>query len=42
MSPKCSRLHPPYKTKYRVSNSAEYDQGSINRGIIRRGLTPLP
>ncbi|MFT7619585.1 MAG: transposase [Planctomycetota bacterium] len=34
MSPKRSHVHPPYKTKYRVSNSAEYDQALINRGSI--------
>ena len=34
MSPKRSRVHPPYKTKYRVSNPAEYDQALINRGSI--------
>ncbi len=34
MSPKRSRVHPPYKTKYRVSNSAEYDQALIKRGSI--------
>ncbi len=31
MSTKRSRVHPPYKTKYRVSNSAEYDQALIKR-----------
>ncbi len=34
MLPKRSRVHPPYKTKYRVSNSAEYDQALIKRGSI--------
>ena len=34
MSPNRSRVHPPYKTKYRVSNSAEYDQALIKRGSI--------
>ena len=34
MSPKRSRVHPPYKTKYRVSNSAEYDPALIQRGSI--------
>ena len=34
MSLKRSRVHPPYKTKYRVSNSAEYDQALIKRGSI--------
>jgi hypothetical protein len=34
MSTKRSRVRPPYKAKYRVSNSAEYDQALINRGNI--------
>jgi transposase len=34
MSSKRSRVHPSYKTRYRVSNSAEYDQALINRGSI--------
>ncbi|MFT7619596.1 MAG: hypothetical protein ACI97A_003252, partial [Planctomycetota bacterium] len=34
MSTKRSRVHPPYKTKYRVSNSAEYERALINRGSI--------
>ncbi len=34
MSPKRSRVHPPYKTKYRVSNSAEYDQAPLKLGSI--------
>ncbi len=40
MSPKRSRVHPPYKTKYRVSNSSEYDQALINRGSITFWLSP--
>jgi hypothetical protein len=27
-----SRVHPKYKTKYRVSNWAEYDQALVQRG----------
>ncbi len=34
MSPKRPRVHPPYRTKYRLSNSAEYDQALIKRGSI--------
>ena len=34
MCAKRSRVHPPYKTRYRLSNSAEYDQALINRGSI--------
>ncbi|MFT7619593.1 MAG: IS5 family transposase [Planctomycetota bacterium] len=34
MSPKRSRVHPPYKTKYCMSNSAGYDQSLINRRSI--------
>ena len=40
MSPKRSRVHPPYKTKYRVSNSAEYDRALINRGSITFWVSP--
>ena len=29
-----SRVHPKYKTKYRVSNWAEYDQALVKRGDI--------
>ncbi len=29
-----SRVHPKYKTKYRVSNWAEYDQALVQRGDI--------
>ncbi len=34
MSPKRSRVHSTYKTKYRLSNSAEYDQALINRSEV--------
>ena len=27
-----SRVHPKYKTKYRVSNWAEYDRALVERG----------
>jgi hypothetical protein len=29
-----SRVHPKFKTKYRVSNWAEYDQALVQRGDI--------
>jgi len=29
-----SRVHPKYKTKYRVSNWAEYDRALVQRGNI--------
>ena len=29
-----SRVHPKYKTKYRVSNWAEYDRALVERGNI--------
>ena len=34
MSTKRSRVHPPYKAKYRVSNTAEYDRALIRRSSI--------
>ena len=34
MSTKRSRVHPKYKTKYRVRNWAEYDCGLVRRGDI--------
>ena len=34
MSTKRSRVHPPYKTKYRVGNWAEYDQALVGRGDL--------
>jgi hypothetical protein len=29
-----SRVHPKYKTKYRVSNWAAYDRGLVQRGFL--------
>ena len=29
-----SRVHPKYKTKYRVGNWAEYDRALVQRGDI--------
>ena len=29
-----SRVHPTYKTKYHVSNGAEYDRSLVRRGDI--------
>jgi len=34
MSTKRSRVHPKYKTKYRVSNWAEYDRALVRLGDI--------
>jgi hypothetical protein len=31
-----SRVHPKYKTKYRVGNWAEYDRVLVRRGDITR------
>ncbi|MFT7486608.1 MAG: hypothetical protein ACI9F9_002463 [Candidatus Paceibacteria bacterium] len=35
-----SRVHPKYKTRYRVTNWAEYDQALVNRGDLTLWLTP--
>jgi IS5 family transposase len=35
-----SRVHPTYKTKYRVANWAEYERGLIQRGDITLWLSP--
>ena len=35
-----SRVHPKYKTKYRVSNWPEYDQGLVRRGDVTLWLSP--
>jgi len=40
MSAKRSRVHPKYKTQYRVSNWPEYDRSLIRRGSITVWLTP--
>jgi hypothetical protein len=34
-----SRVHPKYKTKYRVGNWAEYDRALVQRGDITLWLT---
>ena len=34
MSSKRSRVHPTFKTKYRVGNWHEYDAGLVNRGDL--------
>jgi hypothetical protein len=34
MSSKRSRVHPPYKTKYRVTNWATYNQALVARGDL--------
>ena len=35
-----SRVHPKYKTKYRVKNWASYDRALVRRGDITIGLSP--
>ena len=35
-----SRVHPKYKTTYRVGNWAEYDRALVRRGDVTRWLTP--
>ncbi len=35
-----SRVHPKYKTKYRVSNWAEYDRALVQRGDITLWFAP--
>ena len=35
-----SRVHPKYKTKYRVGNWAEYDRALVRRGDVTLWLTP--
>jgi len=40
MSSKRSRVHPKYKTKYRVANWPEYDRSLVQRGDVTLWLTP--
>jgi hypothetical protein len=35
-----SRVHPKYKTKYRVQNWQDYDRGLVSRGDITVWLFP--
>jgi hypothetical protein len=35
-----SRVHPKYKTRYRVTNWAEYDKALVQRGDITLWITP--
>jgi len=35
-----SRVHPKYKTRYRVTNWAGYDQALVQRGDITLWITP--
>ena len=37
-----SRVHPKYKTKYRVRNWASYERALIGRGNMRRRANPVP
>ncbi len=34
-----SRVHPKYKTKYRVTNGVEYDQNLVQRGTSSLWIT---
>ena len=40
MSTKRSRVHPKYKTKYRVTNWSDYDRGLIRRGDLTLWISP--
>ncbi len=40
MSSKRSRVHPKYKTKYRVGNWPEYDRSLVRRGDLTLWLSP--
>ena len=40
MSAKRSRVHPPYKTKYRVTNWATYNQAPVDRGSPGLWISP--
>jgi IS5 family transposase len=40
MSTKRSRVHPPYKTKYRVTNWASYNKTLVDRGNLRLWISP--
>ncbi len=35
-----SRVHPTYKTKYRVKNWASYDRALVQRGEVTVWLSP--
>lgn len=35
-----SRIHPKYKTKYRVTNWPQYDQALVKRGDITLWISP--
>ena len=35
-----SRVHPTYKTQYRVGNWAKYDRALVRRGDVTLWLTP--
>ena len=40
MSGKRSRVHPPYKTKYRVTNWASYNKTLVDRGSLGIWISP--
>ncbi len=35
-----SRVHPKYKTRYRVTNGSDYDRALVQRGDITLWITP--
>jgi hypothetical protein len=39
MSSKRSRVHPTYKTKYRVTNWPKYDRGLVDRGDLTHWIS---
>ncbi len=39
MPAKRSRVHPKYKTKYRVTNWTDYDKALVQRGDIARWIS---
>jgi len=40
MSTKRSRVYPPYKTKYRVTNGVSYNETLVSRGNLRLWISP--
>ena len=40
MMSKRSKVHPTYKTKYRVTNWPEYDRALVRRGDLTIWFTP--
>jgi hypothetical protein len=40
MSTKISRVYPPYKTKYRATNGASYNETLVRRGNLKLWISP--